>query len=123
MSRRASAQAPRQNPARSRVTCSGRPAGESRTGRHLFHHLSRAGAPPLAAGASDWVVHPRPDGTYPDDEACFLDGILQTIQDALADRTDPAGLAEWTAVRRRQLAAGRLVYLAHQLDFAGRTPG
>src|SRR5499427_4436076 len=28
----------------------GRPAGESRTGRRLFHHLRAAGAPPLAAG-------------------------------------------------------------------------
>jgi hypothetical protein len=26
-------------------------------------------------------------------------------------------------VRRRQLAAGELVYIAHQLDFAGRSPG
>ena len=30
-------------------------AGESRTGRHLFHHLRAAGAPALAAGSSDWV--------------------------------------------------------------------
>jgi hypothetical protein len=26
-------------------------------------------------------------------------------------------------VRNRQLAAGELVYIAHQLDFAGRSPG
>src|SRR4029077_10942818 len=36
----------------------GRPAGESRTGRHLFHHLRDGGAPALAAGSSDWVVYP-----------------------------------------------------------------
>jgi hypothetical protein len=29
----------------------------------------------------------------------------------------------WLAVRGRQLAAGELVYIAHQLDFAGRSPG
>jgi hypothetical protein len=104
----------------------GRPAGESRAGRHLFHQLRAAGAPALAAGSSDWVVSAGPDGTYPDDEAHFLGCILSTIEDALRSRpdwVDPAVLAGWLTVRRRQLAAGELVYLAHQLDFAGRSPG
>src|SRR5690349_14039234 len=104
----------------------GRPAGDSRTGRHLFHHLRTAGAPALAAGSSDWVVSADPDGNYPDDEAYFLRSVLRTIQDALRsrpDRVEPADLAGWLAVRRRQLAAGELVYIAHQLDFAGRAPG
>ncbi len=63
---------------------------------------------------------------YPGDEADFLRSILGTIQDALRSRpdwVDPADLADWLAVRRRQLAAGELVYIAHQLDFAGRSPG
>ncbi|HEY3958007.1 MAG TPA: class I SAM-dependent methyltransferase [Streptosporangiaceae bacterium] len=104
----------------------GRPAGDSRTGRHLFHHLRTAGAPALAAGASDWVVGPGPDGSYPGDEAYFLRSILNTIQNALRsrpDRVDPADLADWLAERGRQLAAGELIYIAHQLDFAGRWPG
>jgi SAM-dependent methyltransferase len=104
----------------------GRPAGESRTGRHLFHHLRAAGAPALAAGSSDWVVSAGPDGSYPGDEAYFLRSILSTIQDALRTRQDwlePADLADWLAVRERQLAAGELVYIAHQLDFAGQAPG
>ena len=104
----------------------GRPAGESRTGRHLFHHLRAAGAPALAAGSSDWVVSAGPDGNYLADEADFLRRILDTIRAALRnrpDRVDPADLADWLAVRCRQLAAGDLVYIAHQLDFAGRSPG
>jgi hypothetical protein len=104
----------------------GRPAGESRTGRRLFHHLRDAGAPVLAAGASDWVVYPAADGSYPADEAYFLHSILNTIRDALRDRqnqVEPAELAGWLAERGRQLAAGELVYIAHQLDFAGRSPG
>jgi len=104
----------------------GRPAGESRTGRHLFHYLRAAGAPALAAGSSDWVVHAGPDGTYAGDEAYFLRSILNTIQNALRnrlDRVEPADLAEWLAQRGRQLAAGELVYIAHQLDFVGRSPG
>jgi SAM-dependent methyltransferase len=102
----------------------GRPAGESRTGRRLFRYLRAARAPVLAAGASDWVVSAGPDGTYPGDEAYFLRCILSTIQDASRprpDRVQPAALADWLAVRGRQLASGELVYLAHQLDFVGRT--
>jgi hypothetical protein len=104
----------------------GRPAGESRTGRHLFHHLRDAGAPALAAGSSDWVVSADPDGNYPADEAHFLRSILDTIRDALRLRQDwvqPADLGDWLAERGRQLAAGELVYIAHQLDFVGRSPG
>jgi len=104
----------------------GRPAGESRTGRRLFHYLRAAGAPALAAGSSDWVVSAGPDGNYPGDEAYFLRSILNTIRDALRnrhDRVEPAALADWLAERGRQLAAGELVYIAHQLDFVGRSPG
>jgi SAM-dependent methyltransferase len=104
----------------------GRPAGESRTGRRLFHYLRAAGAPALAAGSSDWIVSAGPDGNYPGDEAYFLRSILNTIQNALRNRQDqvePADLADWLAERGRQLAAGELVYIAHQLDFAGRSPG
>jgi SAM-dependent methyltransferase len=104
----------------------GRPAGESRTGRRLFHYLRAAEAPALAAGPSDWVLSARPDGNYPGDEAYFLRSILSTIQNALRsrpDRVEPADLAGWLAVRDRQLAAGELVYIAHQLDFVGRSPG
>jgi SAM-dependent methyltransferase len=104
----------------------GGPAGESRTGRRLFHYLRAAGAPALAAGSSDWVVSAGPDGNYPGDEAYFLRSILNTIQDALRnhqDRIAPADLAGWLAERGRQLAAGELVYIAHQLDFVGRSPG
>src|SRR5215470_3119626 len=104
----------------------GRPAGESRTGRRLLHHLRAAGAPALAAGSSDWVVYPAPDGSYPADEAYFVRSILNTIQNALRnreDRVNPADLADWLTERGRQLAAGELVYVAHQLDFVGRSTG
>jgi hypothetical protein len=100
----------------------GRPAGDSRTGRHLFGHLRAGGAPVLAAGSSDWVVHAGPDGEYPADESYFLGRILDTIRDALAGRVDPAELAEWLDARRKQRAAGELLYIAHQLDVLGRAP-
>jgi hypothetical protein len=72
------------------------------------------------------VVSAGPDGNYPGDEAYFLRSILNTIENALRsrpDRVEPAELASWLAVRGRQLAAGELVYIAHQLDFVGRAPG
>jgi SAM-dependent methyltransferase len=103
----------------------GRAAGESRTGRRMFDYLRDAGAPALAAGSSDWVVHAGPERNYPADEAYFLRCILNTIEDALHDRLDrvePADLADWLAERNRQLEAGQLVYVAHQLDFVGRWP-
>ena len=97
--------------------------------RHVLAGLCRlmpAGAPALAAGSSDWVVTAGPDGSYPGDEAYFLRSILDTIQNALRSRqawVEPADVAEWLAVRGRQLATGELVYIAHQLDFVGRSPG
>jgi hypothetical protein len=72
------------------------------------------------------VVSAGPDGNYAADEAYFLRSILSTIRSALRVREDwvePAALADWLAVRQRQLASGELVYIAHQLDFTGRSPG
>jgi SAM-dependent methyltransferase len=101
----------------------GRPAGESRTGRHLFGHLRAAGASILACGPSDWVVHGEAGG-YPADEAAFLRLILDFVEQALASypEADPTVVADWMATRRGQIDRGELVYLAHQLDFLGRCP-
>jgi SAM-dependent methyltransferase len=104
----------------------GRPAGESRTGRRLFDYLRDAGAPARAAGSSDWVVSADPDGNYPGDEAYFVRSILSTIQNALRSRPDwvkQEDLDYWVALLGRRLDAGELVYIAHQLDFVGRSPG
>ncbi len=99
----------------------GRKAGESRAGRHLFGHLSGAGATVLDAGASDWVVGTG-SSPYPADEAYFLHHILHTIDEALRERpdVDAAVLERWLSVRRDQADRGELVYIAHQLDFVGR---
>lgn len=94
----------------------GRPAGESRTGRHLFAHLRQARASLLAAGSSDWVVFGGPQG-YPAEEKVFLEFLLDTMADSLGDQP---GLDDWIALRREQLERAELVFLAHQLDFLGR---
>jgi SAM-dependent methyltransferase len=98
----------------------GRPSGSSRTGRRLFGRLKDAGARLIAAGSSDWVVFPGPDG-YPGDEAYFLHFIIDTIGQALHGHPELAGrrFQAWIDQRHRQIEARELIYIAHQLDFLG----
>jgi SAM-dependent methyltransferase len=99
----------------------GRPSGSSRTGRRLFALLTTAGATLLAAGSSDWLVFPGPDG-YPGDEAYFLHFIIHTIQQALEGHPElpEADFRAWVAERHEQVQRRELVYIAHQLDFFGQ---
>lgn len=96
-----------------------RDSSGSEAGRLLFEALPER-AELLAAGGSDWVVHPP----YEDGEATFLAAILSTVEGALAETPlDPDDADDWIAERRRQLAAGSLVYVTHQLDVLGRVDG
>lgn len=101
----------------------GRPAGDSKTGRHLFRELPRAGASVLAAGASDWVVFPTELG-YTADEAYFLHHIVHTIRSELErhDEVQKPALEAWCDERDAQIERAELCLIAHQLDFAGRLP-
>jgi SAM-dependent methyltransferase len=100
----------------------GKPSGDSRTGRHFFHHARAAHADILSAGASDWVVHAGTQG-YPDDEAYFLHFIVNTISGALAGHPelDQERFGQWIQQRHAQIEKGTLVYIAHQMDFLGIT--
>ena len=99
----------------------GHRSGDSQTGRHLFAQIKAAGGEVLAAGSSDWVVFAGSDG-YPADEAYFLQFIIHTLQQALQGHPelDQTLFEAWIAQRQAQIAAGTLVYIAHQLDFCGR---
>src|SRR4030095_6053807 len=92
--------------------------GDSRSGRHLFRHLGKAGAEILASGASDWVVH-AVNGKYPDDEAYFLQYILHFFEESLTGHPELDGeaFATWLIERGAQIERGELVYIAHQMDF------
>ncbi|MEJ2070833.1 MAG: class I SAM-dependent methyltransferase [Syntrophobacterales bacterium] len=98
----------------------GRPSGSSRTGRLLFGVLPRCGGRIVAAGSSDWVVFPGPQG-YPDDEAYFLHYIIHTVEGALRGQPllEEKTLKDWTSRRHQQIERGELAYVAHQLDFFG----
>ncbi len=98
----------------------GRPSGSSVTGRRLLRLLQEANARIVAAGSSDWVVFSGPDG-YPGDEAYFLHFIIDTIARALGDppELERGRFRAWIAARHRQIEAGELIYIAHQLDVMG----
>lgn len=99
----------------------GEPAGHSRTGRALLTAIPEMGGEVLAAGSSDWVVHPR-NGAYPTDEATVVSHVLDRIGVELGDHPDLDGdrVDAWVAARRGQLDRGELVYVAHQLDVLAR---
>ncbi|MCS6994734.1 MAG: hypothetical protein NZP74_12990 [Anaerolineales bacterium] len=92
--------------------------GDSRTGRHLFGYLQQNGVEILAAGASDWVVHPV-GSSYLADEAYFLHFILHFFETSLGHHPglDSHLLAAWLQQRRAQIERAELVYIAHQMDF------
>lgn len=98
-------------------------SGDSRSGRHLFGHLAAARARLLAAGPSDWAVYPVNSG-YEADEAYFLHFIIHTVAAALAGHPelDSDRFGRWIQQRHAQIETGRLVYIAHQLDFLGQRP-
>ena len=103
-------------------TMDSRPTGgDSQSGRHLFGHLKQAGAGIVSAGASDWVVYPV-DGSYPADEAYFLQFILHFFEESLRDHPDldAAAFENWLGKRREQVERGELVYIAHQMDFLAK---
>jgi len=101
----------------------GRATGSSRTGRRLLSRLPALDLPVLAAGSSDWIVHPQA-GRYPADEVCFLETILQTIFNQLQSdaNVDPARLADWAAQRQAQIRSAELIYIARNMDILACRP-
>ena len=99
----------------------GKPAGDSKTGRHLFLHLKKAGAEILAAGSSDWIVFPGPQG-YTEDETYFLQYMVHTIFTEL--KKQPAlnqeRLKSWSKRRQAQIGNAELIFIAKQNDVLAR---
>ncbi len=95
--------------------------GASRTGRRLLTFLQGPGLELLAAGSSDWLIHPR-NHQYREGEGFFLQAILATVEEELAGKNSPAplGLRAWAGLRHRQLLAGELTFFARHLDLLAR---
>ena len=104
-------------------TTNGRPAGSSRSGRELFSQLSKRHLSILAAGSSDWIVYPTVRG-YLDNDAYFLQTILQTIHQELQrdNQLDPHRLDAWVARRQAQINATELIFMARNIDFLVKVP-
>lgn len=98
----------------------GRPSGDSRTGRHLLGRLGEQRVEIIAAGSSDWVVHPT--GGYPQDEAYFLHFIIDLIASSLKGHPalHPGQFSRWIDTRHSQIEQGTLIFIAHQIDILGR---
>lgn len=94
-------------------------AGASHTGRRLLSLLQGPGLELLAAGSSDWVIHPRNAG-YTADEAFFLHALIAMMERELAKADPPAGLAAWARTRSRQVEAGAVSLLVRNLDLLAR---
>ena len=88
--------------------------GDSKTGRRLFHTLSSEPAEILEMGSSDWIVRPE-NGSYPDDEAFFLECVVAMVERTVGDAAEG-----WASTRRQQIDEGRLLYIAHQIDCLAR---
>ena len=94
--------------------------GASHTGRRLLTFLQRPGLELLAAGSSDWVIHPR-DHRYLTDEAFFLHAIIATVTRELTrKKSPPANLDIWSRTRHRQVETGELSFLARHLDLLAK---
>lgn len=95
--------------------------GSSETGRRVFGAVRKAGGTVTSAGASDWVVFPGEDG-YTEDEEYLLRYIVETVREAVKNHDDieESRLREWAKDRRDRIEDEELVYVAHQLDVAGR---
>ena len=61
-------------------------------------------------------------GSYPDDEAYFLNCILHFFEESITGGADldAQAFASWLEARRKQMEGGELVYIAHQMDFLVR---
>ena len=99
----------------------GRKTGGFQTGRNLFGHLKALNAAILAAGASDWIVLPGPQG-YSQDESCFLHFILDTICNELKGRPglDQNKFESWVQMRHDQVVNAELIFIAKNLDLLVR---
>jgi hypothetical protein len=85
----------------------------SRTGALLSSWLQQQGHALIGEGNSHWQLQPKSEA---DAQGRFVANILDTIESALPQ---VAGIEEWLATRRAQLAAGKLNFVAENRDCFG----
>lgn len=94
--------------------------GASHTGRRLLAYLRSQEAEILAAGSSDWLIHPGTDG-YPRARKVFLRAIIALVENELAETAGNSALfADWVRLRRQQVEEEGLCFIAKHLDILAR---
>jgi SAM-dependent methyltransferase len=98
----------------------GIPDGEYCSGRKLAPIWQRCGGEIISLGSSDWVIYPR-HGGYPEKECHLLQSILNFVTQSLRGYSEiaPEEIDFWIRERKRQLENGKLIFVAHNLDFLG----
>ena len=96
--------------------------GASHTGRRLLTVLHDQQQEIVAAGSSDWVVHPGRSG-YFEGHKLFLMAIIDMVDQELAKKPERIPeRSDWTEQRRSQVADDRLFLLAKHLDILACQP-
>lgn len=97
--------------------------GGARSGRRMHAALRQAGLEILTYGTSDWNLVPF-RGVYPERESLCLTALLDMILNE-AERSGEFttdALDSWYQSRLRQIEAGELGFIVHQIDILARKP-
>ncbi|ELZ85745.1 hypothetical protein C453_08018 [Haloferax elongans ATCC BAA-1513] len=99
-------------------TMGGDNASGPETGSNLLSALPQSDASIVSAGGSGWVVTPP----YDDGERFFISRILQFVEESVGAHggVGEATLRGWLDTRHKQLEAGGLSYVAHNLDILAK---
>lgn len=97
--------------------------GGARCGRRVFKAVRETGFDILAYGASDYSLTPF-HGRYRDGDSLCLASLLDLIRDEAerSGRVGPEALDVWYRCRQKQIEAGQLGLIAHQLDILAEKP-
>ena len=96
----------------------GVPVSGSQSGRKLYYAFRNNGFKIGTVGSSDWLVYPQ-NGAYSADEKYFLEVILSFFAESVVPShlLSQSQINKWLDIRKRQLIAGELLFIAHQLDY------
>lgn len=96
----------------------GRSISGSQSGRKLYYAFQNHGFKIETIGSSDWIVYPQ-NGTYSADEKYFLEVILSFFKESVlpSNLLNENQINKWLEIRKKQLDAGELFFMTHQLDY------
>ncbi|MDZ4701055.1 MAG: hypothetical protein SH809_15205 [Rhodothermales bacterium] len=95
----------------------------SQTGRHVVYHLSqRPDIATVDAGGADWMVGTPSEGELIAGEAAYLYAMLNGYERELTGHPelDAERWQTWLTLRRRSIAMGTALFIAHHLDVFAR---